>query len=774
MVQTAERKPIAPHFFTTQPTSRVQRLRDGFLDVKASVSIERARIEARVMRATEGEPMVTRRAKVMAAVIREMPIAIYPDELIVGITSVRPCCSNMVPGTVDPVQNRERMMHLGLTVGDLKELEEDLIPYWKEQGKVGRLAAWHYGHNIHDMRKVMRLGFLAIKKEAEDRLARLDMTGAEDASKVTFLKGVVLVMEAAAELGLRYAALARDMAGKEKNAARKVELLKLAEICDQVPAYPARNFYEALQSYHFAWLMLIYENIQNQSFALGQMDQYLLPYYEKDLRDGRITAEWAQELLDCYILKLNYLGNKVQNAHASLGVGGYKANGNDATNDLTMMFVESVMHTRLADPWFAIHVHSKSPDALLIKAAELVSLGSGSSQFINSDTGISQMLARGGAGQKAVTLEDARAASNVGCLELVIPGKDSGYFMAPGTSGTNLAQVLELALNNGVSRIDGRKVGIETGDPRTFQTFEEVKEAYYEQLMHVQKLTQIDHNNFEQKLIELCPTIYQSALIEGCIESGKAREEGGAIYNNQQTQCTGAADVGDSLAAIKKLVFEDKKFTMAQLCDALDANFVGHQDILKMCQAVPKFGNDDDYADEQTVWVNHVWASEFSKIKNLRGGYDSPGGSSMSGYIGYGKMVGALPSGRRAREPLAPAACPSAGKDRNGATAAVKSMGKIDHVEVLSGLAFTTRIDPSVFENADGLKRTADLIRTFVDQKIFHMQFNVVSSETLRDAQKEPEKYRDLMVKVAGYNAYFTRIDKELQDSIIARTEHGL
>jgi formate C-acetyltransferase len=201
---------------------------------------------------------------------------------------------------------------------------------------------------------------------------------------------------------------------------------------------------------------------------------------------------------------------------------------------------------------------------------------------------------------------------------------------------------------------------------------------------------------------------------------------------------------------------------------------VGHQDILKMCQAVPKFGNDDDYADEQTVWVNHVWASEFSKIKNLRGGYDSPGGSSMSGYIGYGKMVGALPSGRRAREPLAPAACPSAGKDRNGATAAVKSMGKIDHVEVLSGLAFTTRIDPSVFENADGLKRTADLIRTFVDQKIFHMQFNVVSSETLRDAQKEPEKYRDLMVKVAGYNAYFTRIDKELQDSIIARTEHGL
>ena len=776
MVQTIEKKTIPESamfkkVFTIKPTSRVQRLRDNFFNIERSLSIERVRIEARVMRETEGEPMITRRAKVFATVLREMPIDIYPDELIVGNTSVRPCCSNLVPGTIDAVKDKDRLIALGLSAGDLKELEEDLAPYWKQQGRVGRIATWHYGHNIHDMHKVVKKGFLGIKQEAEERLARLDLANPEDFQKTHFLEGVIMVMEAAAEFGQRYAAKAREMAEKEKDTGRKAELLKLAEICDWVPANPARTFYEALQSYHFAWLMLILENIQNQSFALGKMDQYLYPYYTRDIREGRITEGEVQELLDCYILKLNYLGNKVQNAHASLGVGGIKADGNDATNELSYMFIESIMHTRLADPWFAVHIHSKSPDDFLIKAAKLCSLGSGSSQFINSEVGIAQMLARGGTGARPVTLEDARNASNVGCLELVIPGKDSGYFVS---AGTNLALALELVITNGVSRIDGNKMGLETGDPRQFKSFEEVQEAFWEQLLWMRKKAQIDGNIFEQRLIELCPTVYQSALISDCIENGICREEGGAHYNNQQTHATGAADVGDSLAAIKKLVFDDKKISMAQLCDALDHNFKGYEDIFKMCQDVPKFGNDDDYTDEQVAWVTHVWASEFSKIRNLRGGYSSPGGSSMSGYLAYGKVVGPLPSGRQAEEPLAPAACPSTGKDRNGVTAVLKSMGRLDNIEVLSGLALTTRIDPEVFKDKDGLKRMSDLLRTFVDQQIFHLQFNVVSSETLKDAQEEPEKHRDLMVKVAGYNAYFTQLSKELQDSIIARTEHGV
>jgi len=766
--------------FAMKPTQRVERLRKKFLSIERSSSIERARIEARVMKETAGEPTITRRSKVFAAVLREMPIDIHPDELIVGNTSVRARCANIVPGGYTALQQR-RVNSVGyathpslpgLSEEDLAELMEELVPYWQQQGRVGRVASWHYGHNIHDMHKVVRKGFTGIKKEAEDRLARLDLTEPEDLKKVPFLEGVVRIMEAACEFGERYAARAGEMAEKEKDAGRKAELLKIAKICDWVPKNPARTFNEALQSYHFAWLMLTLELYHNIAFALGRMDQYLYPYYARDIREKRITKEEVQELLDCYILKLNYVGNGGQSSSGSIGIGGVKPDGNDATNELSYMFIESIMHTRLADPWFAVHVHSKSPDDFLIKAAELTSLESGHPQFLNSDVMIAQALARGTMGGPMVTLEDARSASNVGCLELVIPGKDSGYLY---TAGHNLASALELALTNGVRRSDNEKVGAETGDARQFTSFEEVQKAFRQQVVHMRKETQISGSLFEQQLINMYPMIYESALIEGCIEKGLCREEGGAHYNfNTGGTEVGSSDAADSLAAIKKLVFEDKRITMTQLCDALDANFEGHEDIRKMCLDAPKFGNDNDYVDEQKTWVIHQWASEFMKLKNLRGGHGCPGGSSMAGYIPGGKIVGALPSGRFAGEPLAPAGSPCIGKDVNGITSVLKSMGKVDGVEVLAGLSLTTRLDPEVFKSKDGIKRMADLIRTFIDQKIFHLQFNVTSSETLKDAQKKPEDYRDLMVKVAGYNAYFTQLSKELQDSIIARTAHGL
>jgi formate C-acetyltransferase len=276
-------------------------------------------------------------------------------------------------------------------------------------------------------------------------------------------------------------------------------------------------------------------------------------------------------------------------------------------------------------------------------------------------------------------------------------------------------------------------------------------------------------------IIDFYPCVYESALIDDCIENGICREEGGAHYNfNTGGTEMGSSDAGDSLAAIKKLVFDEERITMAELCEALDANFEGYGHIRKMCQEVPKFGNDDDCADEQKAWVVHQWASEFMKLKNLRGGHGSPGGSSMTGYITGGKVVGALPSGRLAGEPLAPAGSPSIGKDRNGVTSVLKSMGKVDGTEVLGGLSLTARIDPSVFKGEDGFRRMADLMRTFVDQKVFHIQFNVLSSDVLKEAQKEPEAHRDLMVKVAGWNAYFVQLTEEVQDTIIARTEHGL
>ena len=778
---TTGKEPAAhERIFTMKPTARVKRLREAFFDIKPRLSIDRARIEARVMKETEGQPMITRRSKVFAAVLREMPIDIYPDELIVGLTGAGRLCSNVIPGAYELVQERrvnisqhsERANPVGLSDDDMRELEEELIPYWKQQGRAGRVAYWHYGHNIHDMKKVVEKGFLGIKKEAEERLDRLDLTEPEELKKLPFLEGVVMVMEAATEFGQRYAARARELAEKEEDATRKAELLRIAEISDWVPANPARTFYEALQSYHFAWLMLTLELYTNIAFALGRMDQYLYPYYERDIREGRITKEEVQELLDCYILKLNTVGSGTQSNSGSIGVGGVKTDGNDATNELSYMFIESIMHTRLADPWFAVHIHSKSPDEFLIKTAELTSLGSGHPQYLNSDVMVAQALARGNMGGPMVTLQDARSSSNVGCLELVIPGKDSGYLYV---TGHNLAVALELALTNGVRRSDGEKIGDETGDARKFTSFEEVREAFRQQVVRMRKDTQVSSIAFEKQLVELYPMVYESALIEGCIEKGLCREEGGAHYNfNTGGTEVGSSDAADSLAAIKKLVFDDRKITMAQLCDALEANFEGYQDIRKMCQEVPKFGNDEDYVDEQKTWVIHQWATEFIKLKNLRGGHGSPGGSSMAGYIPGGKIVGALPSGRLAGEPLAPAGSPCIGKDVNGVTAVLKSMGKVDGVEVHAGLSLTSRIDAAVFQSTDGIKRMADLLRAFVDQKIFHLQLNVVSSDILKTAQKEPEKHRDLMVKVAGYNAYFTKLSKELQDTIIARTEHGL
>jgi len=760
--------------FTIKPTPRVNKLRDALLGLNPTASITRARIETRVLKETAGEPMITRRAKVFAAVVREMPIDIYPDELLVGCTSVRPRCANITPLSVLPKGRASSIALEGtgtwqaglsdLNDDEKRELQEELAPIWREQG---RTAHGHYGHNIHALEKVLKKGFLGIRKDAENRLARLNLTEPEDLKKVPFLEGIVMAMEAAAEIGKRFADRARELAATERNSQRKTELLKIAEVCDWVPANPARTFHEALQSYYFASLLLAWETSNAVGFSQGRMDQYLYPYYESDIREGRIAKEEAQELIDCYILKLNQASDA-----GSIGVGGVKADGNDATNELSYMFIEAMMHTRLLYPYFAVLVHSKTPHDLLIKAAQLTSLGAGHPQYLNSDVMIAQALARGSMGGPSVTLEDARNAANVGCLELVIPGKDSGYFYI---AVHDLASAMELALTNGVRRSDNKKIGVETGDPRQFMSFEEVQEAFRRQVVNMRENTQIVGSLLEQKIIDLSPTVYESALIEDCIEKGLCREEGGAHYNfNTGGVESGSTDAGDSLAAIKKLVFYDKKITMAQLCDALDSNFQGYDNIHKMCLEAPKFGNDDDYVDEQVAWVLHQWVSEFTKLKNLRGGYGCPGGSPIWAYIPLGKTLGALPSGRLTGEPLADAASPSAGKDLSGPTAVLKSMGKIDHMEILAGIVLNMRIDPSVFKDGDGDKRLADMIRAFIDQKVYHVQINVVSSDVLGAAQKEPEKYRDLVVKVAGYNAFFTRLSKELQDSIIARTEHKL
>jgi len=817
-----------------KPTQRIEKLRQRLLSLKLAATIDRARIETRVMKETEGEITVTRRGKVFAAVVREMPINIYPDELIAGHLGVKQWSDNVSPAdgpgleaiaaspapktgvTKDPeathepaaipadASGHERYDLSGLSEEDRRELREELIPYWRGEGNYEKTSggiayqrfpsdlrdlyfadpegyppapslvttynarSGHYGHNIVNYKKVLDKGFLGIKAAAEERLAGIDLSYPEEAKKVPFLEGVVLAMEAAAEIGSRHAALARELARKEEDPIRKAELLKLAKVCDRVPANPAATFHEAIQSCFLAWLLLPWEQPLGVGHSTGRMDQLLYPYYERDMREGHMTKEEAQELLDCYIIKLNQA--EYHGGHTS--VGGMKPDGSDGTNELTYMLIEAVMHTRLKSPYFDVQIHSNSPDALLIKAAQLCSLGTGHPQFVNSDVMTAQAMARGSLCRPAISLEHARSADPIGCCEPVIPGFDSGYSYMGGHS--NLAAAMEFVMSNGWSRVYNRKMGLETGDPRQFKSFEDVKGAYRKQVAWFSSKRSMVCNIGERATAELAPTVYESALIDDCIEKGISREEGGARYNQSGIQSLGSSDAADSLTAIKKLVFEDKRITMDQLCEALDNNFEGYDEIRRMLLKAPKFGNDDDYADEQKAWVSHVFAVETAKQKNSRGGRTTPYAGDMASYVPFGNVVGALPSGRLSREPLGDAFSPCAGCDLKGPTAVLKSMGKVDHVEYYGGTILNMRMDPAIFEKEDGIKRLVDFIRSFLDQKVFHMQINVVSSDTLKAAQEEPDDYRDLLVKVAGYSAYFVQLGKSLQDGIIARTEHGL
>jgi len=816
MVQTIEKKEILlDRVLTIQPTQRVERQRQRYLDRKLVYTIDRDRIEVRIMKETEGEPRVTRKAKIFAAIVRELPIDIFPDELIVGWYDPIPnnCplpvrCDPELEDYLDTIDSRERNP-IFITEEQKREIREEIIPYWKGKGNwertrlnpshydpvppdfppelwyyVQAMKAWHVGHFIPNNEKVLKKGFLGIKKDAEKRLARIDKTNPEEVQKIPFLEGVIMAMEAAAEIGKRFAARARELAEEEVDTKRKAELLKIAEVCDWVPANPARTFYEAIQSIWFSQILHYWEARDCASISPGRMDQYLYPYYEADIREGRITIEKVQELIDCFLLRPNwflyslntptgYLLTDTAGIAQHIDVGGLKADGTDATNELSHMILEGMIHTRLVEPDVGILVHSKTPEDLLIKACQLCALGTGHPEFLNNDIIIVNLLGRGILGGPSITLEVARKASAMGCAEPSLAGMDSGYCTS--TYIQTLPGVLESVLTNGRKGWSEGLIGPQTGDPRNFRSFDELLEAYRKQLVWAFELETISTNIGERLMAEFDPTVYQSALVEDCIEKGISKEAGGARYNfGPFISAIGAPDVGDSLTAIKKLVFEEKKITMDQLCDALEKNFEGYDDLRQMLLKLPKFGNDNDYADEQTAWVMRTFSQEAIKQKNTRGGHKIPVNIPLSSYVRGGWPIGALPSGRLAGEPLSDSIAPTLGSDVNGPTAVLKSVGKVDTAEVFAGVSLNMRLDPLIFEDDYGFKRMADLIRTFVDQKIHHIQFNVVSSDTLKAAQKEPDKYKDLMVRVAGYVARFVELPETVQDTIIARTVHGL
>ncbi|MEE8399165.1 MAG: pyruvate formate lyase family protein [Desulfobacterales bacterium] len=779
----AREKNLLDKVLTVEPTPRVETLKQRYLDTQNKVTIDLLRIRTRVMRETEGQSKTARQAKAFAAAVRQLPINIYPDELFVGWMFSEPHGSNLMPaqavgmeGELDTLSTREYMPFL---IGDdvKQELREEIIPYLRSH-------LHHYGiesltHWTGGYEKVLEKGILGVKRDAEERLAGLDRADPEDFKKALFVENAIVALEAAAEVGLRFAAHARGLAKEEANDQRKAELLKIADICDHVPAHPARTFYEAIQSVWFVQVMYAWDNEWAWGISPGRADQYLHSYYENDLKEGRIAEAEAQELIDCWFMRnsqffpimgadaARWAGPHSPGVH--MDIGGLNPDGTDGTTALSYMFIESRMHTvAFVEPTLGMLVHSKTREDLLIKACELISLGGGWPMFINQDVMVANLLARGEIlDGPPISLALARTGCCIGCHEPTIPSMTSGW----GGSGVNLGLAMEYVMTNGWSRGINEKKGIETGDPRQFTSFEALREAFHKQVAYQVRKGSIGANYSE---LALQPKVFTSSLTDDCLEKGLSMEEGGARYNVGAVSMISTVDAGNSLAAIKKLVFDEEKITMDQLCEALDHNFEGHADIRKLCVEAPKFGNDEDEVDQQVAWVTHMVTEEAQKYKTTYGGRKLTVQVPMYGYVPAGRMVGALPFGRLAGEPLADGVSPTRGSDLKGPTAVLKSVGKVNNAEVSLSQSLNMRIEPVVFEQEDGVKRLADLVRVFADQKVDHLQINVVSSETLRAAQKEPDTYKELTVKVAGYNARFVELHKELQDSIIARTEHNL
>ena len=829
----------AAHKYSIKPSPKVEKLRATYIEAakreEPSYNICSDRAIARVMKATEGEPMALRRGKAFAAVLKEVPVEIFQDEPFVGWVGGDPL-SAQISAEQRGARTEIELDYFKLSnEEDRQIIRDEIIPYWKGDGnwkrhwfarayqmlpeetryllygdpdpelaKIGILtnsnapaqpqikvpeqpkrlgmgilieimSRHHIGHSSFGYEKVLKKGFLGIRQDAEERLARIDEKDPGEIKKKPFLKGVILAMDAAAGIGKRFAEKARKMAEEENDPVRRQELLVIGDTCEQVPANPATTFREALQSVWFTQIMNWWETPLVLAVSPGKVDQYLYPYFKADMAAGRLSKEEAQELIDCWLMRFAQgVAPYVPQSGAAfhLDVGGLKADGSDATNELSFMFIEGMMHTRMIEPNMGVLIHSKTPDDFLIKACELCSLGLGHPMFLNNDVMVENMLSRGTLGGPPVPIELARTSGCIGCNEPHVTNYDSEFNIG---AVFQMPTALELALFNGVSRTFKAKMGLETGDASQFKTFEALKAAFEIQLRHIITQCGIAIRTFETAMAEVYPTVYQSALIEDCIEKGISREAGGARFNFGPAVATlGATDVGNSLAAVKKLVFDEKQMSMGQLLEMLKRNFKDQDVMRQQLLNAPKFGNDDDYVDQEVAWVMDTFNKEVIKHKNTRGGYLLPYQNPLSGYVGMGRLMGALPSGRKAGEPLSDGISPTCGSDVNGPTAVLNSAGKLDNASIFLGQTLNMRLDGEMFGSDEGVHRMAALLRTFVDLKVHHIQFNLVSSDTLRAAQENPAEYQDLMVRVAGYVAYFVNLSKGLQDSIIQRTEHRI
>jgi len=639
------------------------------------------------------------------------------------------------------------------------------------------------GHFVADYPKVLNKGMYGIIREAEERAKPLKLWEPGAMEQKEFLEAVSIALRAAIGFAQRYAVLARGMADKEADPKRQAELAKIAEHCEWVPGKPARTFWEAMQSLWFAHLIVQIES-NGHSMGYGRFDQFMYPFYRKDIDQGRITPEEVVELLECLWIKTTEI-NKVRDWDATrvvmgypmfqqLTVGGQTVDGKSAINDLSWLALEATANQKIIQPSLSVRWWNECPDNFLLKCCEVINIHRGGQPAMYSDEVIipSQM----GVG---ISLEDSYDYAIDGCVSITEPGKARRE--GP-SAGYNMHKVLEVALFNGRDPRTGIQLCPNPGnkDLSTFESFDEVMAAVKHQLEYYDRQGAIALLCIERAYAELTPTPFASALMDDCIQRGKDIEWGGAHYNTLFLRGVGMSNVGNSLAAIKKLVFEDKKLTGAQIRHALETNFEDTSttptgtEIQQMLLAVPKYGNDDDYVD---LLVKEPTLHAMRDVRRYTSWTGGRGGFALlpvSQNVPFGEIIGATPDGRKAGVPTAEGCSPTRGTDVKGPTAAVKSVAKLDHVLADSGSLLNQKFNPAVLKDVSGLRKLAALIKTYFDLKGMHIQFNVVSAETLRDAQKHPEEYADLMVRVAGYSALFVSLDPAVQEDIIMRTEHSI
>ncbi|MGD9610820.1 MAG: formate C-acetyltransferase/glycerol dehydratase family glycyl radical enzyme [Desulfovibrionaceae bacterium] len=781
------------------PTNRVEAIRERFIAITPEICVERAQLITASYRETEAQPMIIRRAKALEKILGGMTVFIQPDEIIVGNQCTKSRAAPVFPEfsckwLEDELDRLEkRTGDVFLISEEKKAVLRELFPYWDgkttnelatalmprealDAQKYGVFTVGNYyfngvGHISVDYAKVLAKGLDGVIAEAEATLAALDMTNPQHAAKITFLNAVLIANRAVIAFARRFADLAASLAEKEGNAIRQAELLEIARICAKVPAKPAETFAEALQSFWFIQLVLQLES-NGHSISPMRFDQYLFPYL---LADKAITTEKAQELLDLLFIKFNEI-NKVRDEGSTKAFGGYPMfqnlivggvdrQGEDATNPLSYMCLQATANTRLYQPSISIRVHSETPRALYEKAAEVTRLGLGMPAYYNDRFIIPALLSRG------LTREDARDYGIIGCVEPQVGGKTEGWHDA---AFFNIAKVLELTLNNGVDPLSGARLGPETGDLTTFATYDDLMAAYRAQMAYDVRLLVISDNAVDTAHGQRAPLPFLSSLVDDCIAKGKSLQEGGAHYNFTGPQGVGVANVADSLAAIRKLVYEDKAVSLAELKQALATDFAGVEgETLRqmLLNRAPKYGNDEPYADEIAHEGALVYCKEVEKYTNPRGGTFQPGLYPVSANVPLGAVVGATPDGRKAGAPLADGVSPVSGMDHSGPTASVKSVTKLDHVIASNGTLLNMKFHPNALKDEQGVSNLIAVTETLFNGGGTHIQYNVISKETLTDAQDHPDSYRGLVVRVAGYSAFFTSLDRSIQDDIISRTE---